>query len=119
MLLIAVVAIVVIGPKDLPKTLRTVGQWLGAARRVARDFKDSVDDMVRDSELDELRRDTERMSNFTIDEARPVTPPPPPRVAAGPELAEVGSGAAPADVAPASAEPAPVQPAAPARAAEP
>lgn len=118
MLVIAVVAIVVIGPKDLPKALRTVGQWLGAARRVARDFKDSVDDMVRDSELDELRRDTERMSNFTIDEpAKPVAPPPAPRSVAGPEPAEVASVAAPADIA--QAEPAPAQPAAPARPVEP
>jgi sec-independent protein translocase protein TatB len=75
-LLIAVVAIVVIGPKDLPKALRTVGQWVGRARRVAREFKDSVDDMVRDSELDELRRETEQMSRFAIEEPKPATPPP-------------------------------------------
>jgi sec-independent protein translocase protein TatB len=69
------VAIVVIGPKDLPKALRTVGQWVGRARRVAREFKDSVDDMVRDSELDELRRETEQMSRFAIEEPKPATPP--------------------------------------------
>lgn len=79
MLLIAVVAIVVIGPKDLPKALRTVGQWAGRARRVAREFKDSVDDMVRESELDELRRETERMSRFSVEEQKPVNPPPAPR----------------------------------------
>lgn len=84
MLLITVVAIVVIGPKDLPKALRSVGQWMGRARRVAREFKDSVDDMVRDSELDELRRETEQMSRFSLDEPKPASPPPaanPPPVA--------------------------------------
>ena len=75
MLLIAVVAIVVIGPKDLPKALRTVGQWMGGARRVAREFKDSVDDMVRESELDELRRETEQMSRFSLDGPKPASPP--------------------------------------------
>ena len=80
MLLIAVVAIVVIGPKDLPKALRSVGQWVGRARRVAREFKDNVDDMVRDSELDELRRETEQMSRFSIEEPKPATPPPAPGV---------------------------------------
>jgi len=79
MLLIAVVAIVVIGPKDLPKALRTVGQWMGRARRVAREFKDSVDDMVRESELDELRRETEQMSRFALEEPKPASPPPAPR----------------------------------------
>jgi sec-independent protein translocase protein TatB len=75
MLVIAVVAIVVIGPKDLPKALRTVGQWVGRARRVAREFKDSVDDMVRDSELDELRRETEQMSRFALEEPKPAPSP--------------------------------------------
>ena len=74
MLLIAIVAIVVIGPKDLPKAMRTVGQWMGRARRVAREFKDNVDDMVRETELDELRRETEQMSRFSIEE--PKSPPP-------------------------------------------
>ncbi len=87
MLLIAVVAIVVIGPKDLPKALRTVGQWVGRARRVAREFKDSVDDMVRDSELDELRRETEQMSRFSIEEPKPAAPPSPPALGVEPEAA--------------------------------
>ena len=76
MLLIALAAIVVIGPKDLPQVLRTVGQWTGRARRVAREFKDSVDDMVRDSELEELRRETEQMSRFSIEEPKPPAGPP-------------------------------------------
>ena len=56
MLVIAAVAIVVIGPKDLPRALRTAGQFIGKARGMARDFQRHVDDMVRESELDDLRQ---------------------------------------------------------------
>jgi sec-independent protein translocase protein TatB len=55
-LLIGVVALVVIGPKDLPRVLKTVGQWVHRARTVARDFQFQIDQMVRDSELDDVRK---------------------------------------------------------------
>lgn len=55
-LLIGVVALVVIGPKDLPRVLRTVGQWTSRARAVAREFQFQLDQMVRDSELDDVRK---------------------------------------------------------------
>jgi sec-independent protein translocase protein TatB len=55
-LLIGVVALVVIGPKDLPRVLRTVGQWANRARGVAREFQFHLDEMIRDSELDEVRK---------------------------------------------------------------
>ncbi len=55
-LLIGVVALVVIGPKDLPRVLRTVGQWTSRARAIAREFQFQLDQMVRDSELDEVRK---------------------------------------------------------------
>jgi sec-independent protein translocase protein TatB len=55
-LLIGVVALVVIGPKDLPRVLRTLGQWAGRARTVAREFQFHLDQMIRDSELDEVRK---------------------------------------------------------------
>ncbi|HEU0069964.1 MAG TPA: Sec-independent protein translocase protein TatB [Alphaproteobacteria bacterium] len=56
MLLIAVVAIVVIGPKDLPKVLHTVGQWMGRARAVARNFQDQMEEMARQSGVDDVRQ---------------------------------------------------------------
>ncbi len=56
LLIIALVALVVIGPKDLPRTLRYVGNWVGKARRVASQFRASFDDMVRESELQELEQ---------------------------------------------------------------
>lgn len=56
MALIALVALVVIGPKELPQVLRTVRGWLGAARGMAREFQGHVDDMMRDSGIDEVRK---------------------------------------------------------------
>ena len=55
-LVIGGVAIIFIGPKELPNALRTLGQWAGKARGLAREFQGSVDDMVRESELDEVRQ---------------------------------------------------------------
>jgi sec-independent protein translocase protein TatB len=63
MALIAAVALIVIGPKDLPKVLRTVGVWVGKARAVAREFQSSVDQMVREAELDEVRRTIEKATD--------------------------------------------------------
>ena len=57
LLIIAVVMIIVIGPKDLPRVLRGLGRAMGAVRRTAADFRAQFEDAVRESELDELRRD--------------------------------------------------------------
>jgi sec-independent protein translocase protein TatB len=55
-LLIVLVALLVIGPKDLPKLLRVVGKWVGKARGVAAQFRSGFDEMVRQSELEELEK---------------------------------------------------------------
>ncbi len=55
-LVIAVVALIVIGPKDLPRVLRQVGRWVGHARGVARHFRSGIDAMIRESELDEMEQ---------------------------------------------------------------
>ncbi len=65
--LIAAVALVVIGPKDLPRTLRIVGQWVRKARAIAREFQGSLDQMVREAELDDIKRDIDRAANFDFD----------------------------------------------------
>ncbi|MEX2644334.1 MAG: Sec-independent protein translocase protein TatB [Acetobacterales bacterium] len=62
MAVIAAVAIVVIGPKELPRVLRTVGQWVRRLRRMASEFQDSVDEMVREADLDDLRNRVEQSS---------------------------------------------------------
>lgn len=56
LLLIALVALVVIGPKDLPKAMRVVGYWVGRARGVARQFRSGFDAMVREAELEEMEK---------------------------------------------------------------
>lgn len=56
LLIIAVVALVVIGPKDLPRVMRTVGQWVGQARGMAKHFRSGLDTMMREAELEELEK---------------------------------------------------------------
>ncbi|MBO9714316.1 Sec-independent protein translocase protein TatB [Sphingomonas sp.] len=56
LLVVAVVALVVIGPKDLPKAMRLAGKWVGRARGVARQFRSGFDAMVREAELAEMEK---------------------------------------------------------------
>jgi sec-independent protein translocase protein TatB len=56
LLIVALVALVVIGPKDLPRVMRVVGQWIGRARGMARHFRSGIDEMIRQSELDEMEK---------------------------------------------------------------
>ncbi|MBP7336085.1 Sec-independent protein translocase protein TatB [Niveispirillum sp.] len=66
LLVIGVVALVVIGPKDLPKALSTLGKWMARARSMAREFQNNVDDMVRQAELDELREQVQKARSFNL-----------------------------------------------------
>jgi len=65
--LIAVIALVVIGPKDLPRVMRMVGQWVQRARAIAREFQNSLDQMVRESELDEMKRNFDRAASLDVE----------------------------------------------------
>lgn len=65
--IIAAVALLIIGPKDLPKVLRTVGQWVAKARSMAREFQSGIDDMVREAELDDLRKAAKDMTSFSLE----------------------------------------------------
>src|SRR5687768_6588424 len=56
LLLIAVVALIFIGPKDLPKAMRTVGGWVGKVRGMARHFNSGIEAMVREAELEEMEK---------------------------------------------------------------
>jgi len=55
-LLVAIVALVVIGPKDLPKAMRFCGYWFGRAQGVVRQFRSGFDSMVREVELQEMEK---------------------------------------------------------------
>ena len=56
LLVIAVVALVVIGPKDLPRVMRTIGQFVGRARGMAKHFRTGIDAMIRESELEDMEK---------------------------------------------------------------
>ena len=55
-LILAAVALVVIGPKDLPKLMRTIGYWVGRARGMARHFTSGIETMMREAELEEMEK---------------------------------------------------------------
>src|SRR3546814_1601175 len=63
---IAVVALLVIGSKDLPRALYTVGKWMRAARKVTRDFQKHVDEMMREAELDEVRKGLQQAQYLNV-----------------------------------------------------
>jgi len=56
MFIIGVLALIVVGPKDLPKTIKMVTTWIRKARMMARDFQSGVDEMVRESELGDVKK---------------------------------------------------------------
>lgn len=66
--LIAVVALVVIGPKDLPRVMRTVGIWVRKARSIAHEFQGHLDQMVREAELDDVRKQVDKATRFDFEE---------------------------------------------------
>jgi len=56
LLLIAIVTLIVVGPKELPNLLRQVGRWTGRARSMARQFRSGFDAMVREAEIEEMNK---------------------------------------------------------------
>ncbi|MEE8274905.1 MAG: Sec-independent protein translocase protein TatB [Alphaproteobacteria bacterium] len=66
MAVVAVIALIIIGPKDLPRILRYVGRWAGKARAMAREFQSSVDDMMREAELDEVKKSVESVASYDV-----------------------------------------------------
>ena len=67
LLLIGIVALVVIGPKDLPRAMRIAGYWMRKARTLSREFQSSVDQMIREAELNEVRQDLKKATEFNIE----------------------------------------------------
>ena len=62
-IILLTVALVVVGPKDLPRMMHMAGKWAGKARAMASEFKNSFDEMARQSELDELRKEIDSLRN--------------------------------------------------------
>jgi sec-independent protein translocase protein TatB len=63
LVVVAIVALVVVGPKDLPLLMRKIGQFMNRLRSMANDFRASFDEMARQSELDDLRKEVEALRN--------------------------------------------------------
>lgn len=65
LLILGIVALLVIGPKDLPALLRTIGKYVGIIKRQAAEFRAQFDEAMRDSELQQLKKDVENIQQET------------------------------------------------------
>ena len=61
LLVVVIVAVVVVGPKDLPRLMRTLGRYTAKARGLAREFRASFEELGRETELEELNREMEKI----------------------------------------------------------
>jgi len=73
LLIIAVVALVVIGPKDLPRVMRTIGNFIGRARGMARHFRSGIDSMIREAELEDMEKQWKANNERIMREHPPAT----------------------------------------------
>src|SRR5262245_27169721 len=62
LLVIGIVALIVIGPKELPGALRTLGQWMAKIRRMASEFQGQFQEAMREAEIDQLKKDMDDMA---------------------------------------------------------
>lgn len=68
LLLIVVVAIVVIGPKDIPLAMRTAGRWIGKVRRISNHFRAGIDTMIREAEMEEMEKKWQAQNKRVMEE---------------------------------------------------
>ena len=66
--IVAALAIVIVGPRDLPRVLKTVMSLVRKARGMAREFQSGIDDVVREVELDDLRKEANSIANMDLEE---------------------------------------------------
>jgi sec-independent protein translocase protein TatB len=110
-LIIGAVALIVVGPKDLPVLLRRVGQFVGRMRAMASEFRASFDELARQSELDELRKEVEAMRNDPRHYSHfDPTGAPPPDAAFTPPDEVAPAAVAAAEAVPAASAPKPSRP---------
>jgi sec-independent protein translocase protein TatB len=109
-MVIGIVALVVIGPKDLPAALRVAGYWVRKARSLSREFHSSVEQMMREVELHEVQNELRKATEIDLDhEFNKIIDPVSPVAAPPREIPDyVDTTPAPADPLPPVAEAAPV-----------
>ncbi len=76
LLVIVIVAILVIGPKEMPRALRTAGRWIGKVRRMSAHFRSGIDTMIREAELEDAEKEwRERNARIMAETSGSETPP--------------------------------------------
>ena len=65
--IVAILALIVVGPKDVPRAIRNIMGLVRKARIMARDFQVGIDDVVREADLDDMKNDIEKLSDVEID----------------------------------------------------
>jgi sec-independent protein translocase protein TatB len=118
-IILGVIALVVVGPKDLPLLLRKLGMWTAKLRGMAQEFRTGFDELARQAELDELKKEVDalrRTTNLssvapeitkplgTLESYAGISPPPPPPVATPPVDAPPADDAPTAEVSDTKAE---------------
>ena len=66
MAVVLLVALVVIGPRDLPRVARTMGKWVAKGRSMAREFQSALEDMAREAELDKVKSEIEKAGRTNL-----------------------------------------------------
>ncbi|MCK5167399.1 MAG: twin-arginine translocase subunit TatB [Rhodospirillaceae bacterium] len=64
--IIGILALIVVGPKDLPQAVRTVSQWIRKARAMANEFQGGVNEMIREAELDDIKKQITDVKSFDL-----------------------------------------------------
>jgi sec-independent protein translocase protein TatB len=68
MMVVAIVMIIIIGPKDLPVVLHTMGRWIARVRAMARGFQESIEEMAEEAGLDEVRKQAQSIRDFKLED---------------------------------------------------
>ena len=89
LLVIGVVALVVIGPKDMPLAIRAMSRWASKARALAREFQQGIDEVVRESELQDIKKNIEEVQTLDLQNEIAKTVDPTGEIAKNLDLGEV------------------------------
>ncbi|MEN7536512.1 Sec-independent protein translocase protein TatB [Aurantiacibacter flavus] len=111
LLVIVIVAVIVIGPKDLPLAMRTAGRWIGKMRKLSSHFRSGIDAMVREAELEDMEKKWKEQNARIMrehpqggpKEMEPTGAYPPPAATPAPASAESAKPVEPVEPAPAPA----------------
>jgi len=75
LLIVILVAFLVVGPRDLPRLMRTVGKWVHSVRVMATEFQHNLDAVVKEADLEDLKKDVDSIRREASDMKRSITTP--------------------------------------------